>query len=101
MQGHLEIVKALVDGSGDSRAAVLLISESVYGCTCLHAACYFGHVTIVEYLLSLSCVGLVGLLDRSGYTELELAVAAGQTAMVEAIRRFKASGSACAPRPTG
>ena len=60
------------------------MTDSAYGISCLHAACHFGHVTIVDFLLSLSCAGLVGLRDRSGRTALDPADAAGQTAAAEA-----------------
>ena len=93
-------MKTLVIESGESRAALLLISESVSGRTCPHAACYFGHVTIVDFLLSLSCAGLVGLRDRSGYTALEHAVVAGHTAAAEAIRAASESGRPAPPRPS-
>ena len=98
--GHLEIAKALVHASGGSRAAFLLMTDSVHGFSCLHAACYYGHVPIVDFLLSLSCAGLVGLRDRSGYTALELAVAAGHTAAAEAIRAASESGRPAPPRPS-
>ena len=97
--GHLEVAKALVNASGDSRDAFLLMTDSVHGLSCLHSACHFGHAAIVAFLLSLSCAGLVGLRDRSGRTALELAVAAGQTAAAEAIRA--ASGRPAPPRRPG
>ena len=77
IQGHLETATTLVNASGGSRAAFLLMTDSVYGRSCLHAACHFGHVAIVDFLLSLSCAGLVGLRDRAGLTALEHAVALG------------------------
>jgi hypothetical protein len=62
-----------------ARAAFLLMPDISNGCSCLHVASFFGHVTVVLFLLSLSCPGLGDLRDRSGRTALELAVAAGQT----------------------
>jgi ankyrin repeat protein len=93
-------VKALVKASGDvaARAAFLLMLDISNSCSCLHVASISGHVTVVLFLLSLSCPGLVDLRDRSGRTALELAVAAGQTAAAEAIRA--ASGRPAPPRPS-
>jgi ankyrin repeat protein len=93
-------VKALINAGGDAatRAAFLLMPDISNGYSCLHAASFFGHVTVVLFLLSLSCPGLVDLRDRSGRTALELAVAAGQTAAAEAIRA--ASGRPAPPRPS-
>jgi ankyrin repeat protein len=82
-EGHLEVAKVLIQAGGE---ALLLMTDSVHGCSCLHAACFFGHSPIVAYLLSLSCVGLIGLRDRSGRTALELAVAQGHAGAAEAMR---------------
>ena len=75
------------------------MTDSVDGLSCLHAACVYGHVTIVAFLLSLSCAGLVDLRDRAGRTALDFAVAAGHTAAAEAIRA--ASGRPAPPRRRG
>ncbi len=82
-EGHLEISQA---GAGDSRAAFLHMTQNVSGSSCLHAPCRLGRAAIVDFLLSQSCAGLIGLRDRSGRTALDIAVAAGQTAAAEAIR---------------
>ena len=71
------------------------MTDSACGYSCLHVACHFGHVTIVAFLLSLSCAGLVGLRDLFGRTALEVAVAMGQAGAAEAIR----AASAPPPRP--
>jgi ankyrin repeat protein len=68
------------------------MTEGVYGFSCLHAACAFGHAAVAAHLVSLPCVGLVGLRDRSGCTALERAVAAGHAGAAEAVR-------AASPRP--
>ncbi len=75
---------ALIKAGGE---ALLFMTKSANGATCLHAACNSGHVAIVAHLLSLpSCAGLVGLRDRAGRTPLEIAVAAGQAGATEAMR---------------
>ncbi len=89
--GHLEIAKALVKASRDSRAAFLLMTDSVRGDSCLHVACHHGHLTAVDFLLSLPCAGLIGLQDRSGRTALEHAVASGQ-ADADAAAAIRAAG---------
>ena len=81
--GHVEIAKALIQADGE---ALLLMTEGVYGFSCLHAACAFGHAAVAAHLVSLPCVGLVGLRDRSGCTALERAVAAGHAGAAEAVR---------------
>jgi ankyrin repeat protein len=83
---HLEIAKALVDGRGDSRAALVLMTERAYGYSCLHAASQFGHLAVVDFLLSLSCAPLRDLRDYFGRTALDLAFDAGRTAAAESIR---------------
>ncbi len=50
--GHLAIVEALVEASGDSRAALLRKTDGVLGYSCLHAARRYGHPAVVAALLN-------------------------------------------------
>ena len=93
-EGHLDIVTALVDAGGRTGTAV-----ASYGATDLWAACWRGHVDVVQYLLAQPSVdanrarsdardAIVGEGDdpHPGTTPLEVAVLEGHTAVADLLK---------------
>jgi uncharacterized protein len=94
--GRLAAARAVVEAGGEE---LLLATESIYGFSCLHAACCFGHATVVDYLLSLPCAGLVGLLDHGGRTAFDIAIHVGRVGAEKTIRAARARAARRADSP--
>ncbi len=82
-EGHVNVVKVLVEAGGDAAQA------DAYGWTPLHRAAFCGRLACVQYLLSLPGVEL-GALTHEGATAVALAAREG---LVDVVRALVEAGS--------
>jgi ankyrin repeat protein len=84
-QGHVDVVRALVEAGGDAAQA----NPDVW--TLLHCAALRGHLACVQYLLSLpGAAATLGIMNRDGLSAVAVAARAGY---VEVVRALVEAGS--------
>jgi hypothetical protein len=94
LQGHLEIVKALI--GADGKGSELLLKTQPDGCSCLHAACHQGHTGVVKALIEAGGKPLLLMTRRDGCSCLDIACQHGHLGVVKALA--KAEGGALLSR---
>ena len=92
MNGHIDVVKLLVEIGHKANISVGINSPNNFGSTPLAMAVMYNHVDVAEYLLNYSyqtntCVG-IKTADSYGRTPIELATIYGYYNMIELFIRF-------------
>ncbi len=82
-RGRLEIVKALIKAGGQA----LVLTTNLQGASCLHSACYLGHLAIVQALIAVGWDELllkVEAVERDyGHSCLHITSCRGPVAVVD------------------